>query len=35
MDSNVVFLMTFHMNKAFETWGKSLQLPYTNYEEKF
>ena len=26
--------LTFHMNKTFTTWGKSLQLPYTN-EAKF
>ena len=23
---------TFHMNKTFKTWGKSLQLPYANAE---
>ena len=25
---------TFHLNKTFKTWGKSLQLPYAN-EAKF
>jgi len=26
--------VTFHMNKTYKTWGKSLQLPYAN-EAKF
>ena len=31
MESNGFFLkLTFHMNKTFETWGNSLQLPYAD-----
>jgi len=26
--------LTFHVNKAFKTWGRSLKLPYAN-EAKF
>ena len=25
--------LTFHVNKTFKTWGKSLQLPYANEAE--
>jgi len=28
--ADVFWKLTFHMNKTFKTWGKSLQLPYAN-----